>query len=177
MGFSASPSYVFNPRPFWLKVWPTFIPWSGDLLLSNKRRVFIWKHTDANPFRKFWFYVLSGGFFYEASTVSKAWITLEEVGYESEKMKKTVKHTLSQLNSLIFSSLQPKKNICWGRSYIQYYPISHLKYHSTTTRNSSSIQPTPRKGRKVGDIRYEARSRGRSSPDSLAFWACETPRR
>ena len=31
--------------------------------------------------------------------------------------------------------------------------------------------------RKVGGIRYEARSRGRSSPDSLAFWACETPRR
>ena len=34
-----------------------------------------------------------------------------------------------------------------------------------------------KKGRKVGVIRYEARSRGRSSPDTLAFWACEMPRR
>ena len=34
-----------------------------------------------------------------------------------------------------------------------------------------------RKGKKVGGNRYEARSRGRSSPDTLAFWACETPRR
>ena len=31
--------------------------------------------------------------------------------------------------------------------------------------------------RKVGGTRYEARSRGRSFPDTLAFWACETPRR
>ena len=31
--------------------------------------------------------------------------------------------------------------------------------------------------RKVEGIRYEARSRWRSSPYSLAFWACETPRR
>ena len=31
--------------------------------------------------------------------------------------------------------------------------------------------------RKVGGVRYEARSRGRSSPDSSAFWACETSRR
>ena len=31
--------------------------------------------------------------------------------------------------------------------------------------------------RKVGGIRHEARSCGRSSPDSLAFWACETSRR
>ena len=30
---------------------------------------------------------------------------------------------------------------------------------------------------KVGGVRYKARSRGRSSPDTLAFWACETPRR
>ena len=30
---------------------------------------------------------------------------------------------------------------------------------------------------KVGDIRYEARSRGCSSPDTLVFSACETPRR
>ena len=26
-------------------------------------------------------------------------------------------------------------------------------------------------------VRYEARRRGRSSPESLGFWACETPRR
>ena len=32
-------------------------------------------------------------------------------------------------------------------------------------------------GRKVGGIRYKARSRGRSSPETLAFWAYETPRR
>ena len=31
------------------------------------------------------------------------------------------------------------------------------------------------KERKVEGIRYEARIRGRSPPDSLAFWACETP--
>ena len=31
--------------------------------------------------------------------------------------------------------------------------------------------------RKVGVIRYEARSRGRLSPDTLAFWACGTSRR
>ena len=31
--------------------------------------------------------------------------------------------------------------------------------------------------RKVGGIRYEARSRGRSSSDNLAFWDYETLRR
>ena len=31
--------------------------------------------------------------------------------------------------------------------------------------------------REVGGKRYEACSRGRSSPDSSAFLACETPRR
>ena len=41
----------------------------------------------------------------------------------------------------------------------------------------SFVQTILREGRKVGDIRYEARSRGRSSPDTLAIWACETPRR
>ena len=30
--------------------------------------------------------------------------------------------------------------------------------------------------KKVGARRYEALSRGRSSPDTSAFWACETPR-
>ena len=30
---------------------------------------------------------------------------------------------------------------------------------------------------KVGGKRYKARSRGCSSPDTLAFWACGTPRR
>ena len=29
----------------------------------------------------------------------------------------------------------------------------------------------------IGGVRYEARSRGRSSPDTLASRACETPRR
>ena len=34
-----------------------------------------------------------------------------------------------------------------------------------------------KKQRKFGGIRYEERSRGRSSPDSLALWACGMPRR
>ena len=41
----------------------------------------------------------------------------------------------------------------------------HGKYESVTKR-----------GKQVGRIRYEARSLGRSSPNSLAFWAYETPR-
>ena len=36
---------------------------------------------------------------------------------------------------------------------------------------------TEGKKRKVGGIRYVVRSLGRSSSDSLAFCACETPRR
>ena len=31
--------------------------------------------------------------------------------------------------------------------------------------------------RKIGGVSYKARSRGRSTPDTLALWVCETPRR
>ena len=47
---------------------------------------------------------------------------------------------------------------------------------ASLTPTTDAFAPTKRK-RKVGGKRYEARSRGRSSPDTLAVGACETPRR
>ena len=55
-------------------------------------------------------------------------------------------------------------------------PICETKTKSRTREygdRAFSVYARVKEKRKVGGKRYEARSRGRSSPDTLAFWACE----
>ena len=67
------------------------------------------------------------------------------------------------------------RNVCVQRGLRK---VSCHLFGQRWARASAGMRP--REGKKLqfcGGKRYEARSRGRSSPDSLAFWACGTPRR
>ena len=52
-----------------------------------------------------------------------------------------------------------------------------VRRNPTTVWQNALIWIKGKGKRKVGGKRYEARSHGRSSPDTLAFCACVTPRR
>ena len=69
----------------------------------------------------------------------------------------------------------PPLRFCSKEWFLAFRFVNNLYMLKNDRAHLSAING--KRKRKVGGKRYEARSRGHSCPDTLAFWACEMPDR